>query len=107
MESIFEVPWRDVEQMHAEAFLDSASGEGLIWEAKATDPLSRLKRKIIEAVCGLANQLGGFVIVGAKETSGKWKLEGVPNDVKEDAHDWLSRIIGSLPACCRGRRLCT
>jgi Putative DNA-binding domain len=93
MESIFEIPWRDVELKHVKTFVASASGEGLIWEAKATDPLSRLKRKIIEAVCGLANQLGGFVIVGAKQVNDKWKLEGVPNDVKEDAHDWLCRII--------------
>jgi hypothetical protein len=58
MESIFEVPWRDVERKHLNAFLASASGEGLIGEAKATDPLSHLKRKVATFAAGRSAPTG-------------------------------------------------
>ena len=97
MDSIFGVPWGEVEANHLEAFLADASGEGLIWEGKGTAPLSELRSKIVAGVCGLANQLGGFFIVGAEEGQRAWHLRGVPNDVAEDAHDWIARIlIGNL-----------
>lgn len=95
MESIFRVPWATLELADVEAFVESASGEGLVWEAKGQAPLRGLKKKIVEAVCGLANQLGGFVIVGAEaeRSDGPWLLSGVENDAGEDAHDWICRVL--------------
>src|SRR5581483_7091936 len=97
MESIFGVRWAALELNHVQAFLKGASGEGLTWEAKGHAPLKQLKHKIVEAVCALANQLGGFVIVGAesesKSSEGPWMLPGVVNDINEDAHDWICRVL--------------
>ena len=92
---MFEIPLAVLEPKDVEDFLASAPGEGLVWEGKGTDSLTRLKTKIIAGVCGLANQLGGRFIIGAVEdkASGTWSLEGVDDDVNEDAHDWLARIL--------------
>src|SRR4051794_35862300 len=95
MESIFGEPFESLEPEHVEAFLSGQSGEGLIWEGKGTAPLTKLKAKIFEGVCGLGNQIGGFFIVGAEQdkATGKWTFPGVENDCKEDAHDWIARVI--------------
>jgi hypothetical protein len=93
MDSIFEVSWEGLEREHVEGFLASASGEGLVWEAKGTAPLTGLKRKIVEGVCGLANQLGGVFIVGAEQAGGSWSLPGVEDNAGEDVHDWIARVL--------------
>lgn len=92
---IFGVPWDRLERADVEGFLSSASGEGLIWEGKAGDPLPKLHLKIRHGVCGLANQLGGVFIVGADQRVDRtWHLPGVPRGgLKEDPHDWLCRVI--------------
>jgi hypothetical protein len=93
MDSIFRAPWDDLELDDVADFVEGASGEGLVWEAKGTDPLRALRGKIISAVCGFANQIGGFVIVGAASVGERWELPGVENDCGEDPHDWLARIL--------------
>jgi hypothetical protein len=95
MESIFGEPFESLEPKHVEGFLAGESGEGLIWEGKGTAPLTKLKSQIYEGVCGLGNQLGGFLLVGAEfdKKAGTWSFPGVENDCKEDAHDWIARVI--------------
>jgi Schlafen, AlbA_2 len=95
MGSIFDVDLSELEPEHVEEFLRDVSGEGLTWEGKGTAPLTQLKSKIVAGVCGLANQLGGYFIVGAEEDkdAGTWTLVGVENDCREDPHDWLARIL--------------
>jgi hypothetical protein len=74
---IFEVDFDALKPEHVQAFLDGVSGEGLIWEAKGTDPLRSLKGKIVAGVCGIANQLGGYFIVGAtQDGQGVWTFNG-------------------------------
>jgi hypothetical protein len=95
VESIFGADFDALEPEHIEEFLGGVSGEGLTWEGKGTATLTGLKSKIVAGVCGLANQLGGFFIVGASEDkqAGSWTLPGVEDDCNEDAHDWLARIL--------------
>jgi hypothetical protein len=90
---MFEVEFESLESEHVQAFLDGVSGEGLIWEAKGTASLRELKPKIIEGVGGLANQLGGYFVVGATEANGTWAFDGVEDDCGEDPHDWIARIL--------------
>jgi hypothetical protein len=70
MESIFGVPWEQVELDHVRAFLETAGDEGILWEAKATDPRradAKIEASVIrEPICGLANSIGGYVIVGCR-----------------------------------------
>ena len=91
--TLFARPWSDLTPEDVRGFLASASGEGFVWEGKGTDPLSKLKWKIRHGVCALANQLGGYFIVGAEETQKGWDLAGVLGDVKEDPHDWICRVV--------------
>jgi Schlafen, AlbA_2 len=95
VDSIFDVDFSELEPEHIEEFLRDVSGEGLTWEGKGTAPLTKLKSKIVAGVCGLANQLGGYFIVGAEEDkdAGTWTLPGIENDCREDTHDWLARIL--------------
>jgi hypothetical protein len=95
--TVFDVPLDRLHPEDVRAFLSAAPGEGLIWEGKGTASLTKLKVKIFEGVCGLANQLGGVFIVGAEEDkpSGTWTFPGVENDCKEDAHAWIARIVNS------------
>jgi hypothetical protein len=94
---MFGVDFEALEPEHVETFLGGVSGEGLIWEGKGTAPLRSLKAKIVAGVCGLANQLGGYFIIGAEEDAGRWTFPGVENDCGEDPHDWIARIlIGNL-----------
>jgi hypothetical protein len=101
MESIFRVPWERVELDDVRAFLEAAGDEGIRWEAKAADPRepdTEITPSLIrEAVCGLANSFGGYVIVGAlrdRETR-EWSLPGVVFPHKEPG-TWLDDITESL-----------
>jgi len=101
MESIFGVPWEQVELDHVRAFLETAGDEGILWEAKATDPRradAKIEASVIrEPICGLANSIGGHVIVGAMrdaETK-EWSLPGVvfPHD---EPKTWLDDVAETL-----------
>jgi hypothetical protein len=92
--NVFERRFRDLTPTDVRTFLESVSGEGMLWEGKGTAELSELRRHIREEVCGLANQLGGYLIVGAVRKDGVWSLPGVSRGaLKEEPHDWIARVI--------------
>jgi hypothetical protein len=65
--------WDDLTLERVGAFLAEQEDEGLTWETKGTEirPTSVLK-----AVCGFANQVGGFLIIGARREGSEWVLNG-------------------------------
>jgi hypothetical protein len=95
---LFDVPWDRLERSHLERFLESAGEEGVTWEAKGARresgeaPRSDSIRK---AACGLANQIGGYLIVGARRIDGTWRLDGIPRPADEPAL-WLGQILRGL-----------
>jgi hypothetical protein len=78
MFDLFRVPWATVELDDVRAFLDEVQDrEGVVWEAKADDDDERRRpegeqpgrlhaRTLHTGVSALANQLGGFLILGAR-----------------------------------------
>src|SRR6266542_1076884 len=101
MDSVFEVPWPDLSLDHVRECLEVAGDEGVTWEAKAGDP--RRPEDVIRthhvqrSVCGFANALGGFLILGAARPQGsqEWQLPGVVFPGDEPA-TWLDDVISSL-----------
>lgn len=108
MINLFGLPWPSVELHHVEAFLADAGEEGVTWEAKADDDEERKPpdgqepgklrpATVRKAVSGLANQLGGYLIAGARwdKKAKKWMLPGivVPDPEPEL---WLGKIIRGL-----------
>jgi hypothetical protein len=93
---VLSTSWRTIELDDVREFVESASGEGLIWEAKGTAPLPELVHKIRHGVCGLANQLGGIFVVGASKVRGgeTYTVTGVPlGGLKADPHDWICQVV--------------
>lgn len=95
---LFAVSWPEVGLDHVRAFLDDAGSEGVTWEAKADDERGILRPDSIrKAACGLANQIGGYVIIGAKwdKAAGRWTLPGIaaPDDQPEL---WLGKLLRLL-----------
>ena len=94
----------DVTLKRVEAFLAEAGEEVVTWEAKADDETrqrpegqapGRLgKNTIRKAVSGLANQIGGYLIIGARwdRKQGRWLLPGVVID-HEEPELWLNAVI--------------
>lgn len=108
MINLFGEPWPAVELGHVEAFLADAGEEGVTWEAKADEDEERKPSggeqpgrlrptTIRKAVSGLANQLGGYLIAGARweKKAKKWTLPGI---VVPDAEPelWLGKTIRGL-----------
>jgi schlafen family protein len=82
--------------------LTQRTEEGVTWEAKAEDPAGegripgRLQaRKIAQGVCALANQVGGYFIVGARKEEDAWKLPGITRPSSEPGL-WLDQILAGL-----------
>lgn len=100
MESIFRVLWEHVGLDDVRAFLATAGDEGIRWEAKAADPRrddARIEAgPVREAICGLANSVGGFVILGAvrDKKTGEWSLPGVA--FPGEPTTWLDDVAESL-----------
>lgn len=95
---LFEVSWDRLEGSHVERFLEDAGEEGVTWEAKGARPGSDEAPKagsLRKAACGLANQIGGYLIVGARRVDGIWKLDGIPRPAEEPAL-WLGQILRGL-----------
>jgi hypothetical protein len=102
MRSIFRASWEELVFEDVRAFLEEQrADEGVTWEAKGPDPKrdDQLDAHLIRrAVCGLANTMGGYVLIGARwhKESLKWKLPGVVFDVPEPT-TWLDDLLrGSL-----------
>ena len=97
MFDLFGVAWSDLAAEDVVAFLREADKEGITWEAKADDERSPLRPDSIrKAVCGLANQIGGYLIIGARERSdGGWELSGIacPDD---EPNVWIGKILRGL-----------
>jgi len=45
------------------------------------------------AVAGLANRDGGFVVLGAERTAGRWALTGLSPTRDDEPGTWLSRVL--------------
>ncbi len=97
----FGVPWEDLTLDGLRAFLDGADDEGVTWEAKGPDPNhpeARFEaRHVYRSVCGLANTLGGFVVVGASrdDEDAPWTLPGVRIPHAEPK-TWLADAVTTL-----------
>lgn len=85
-------PLRDTTLEDLRTFFAEAGDEGVTWEAKGTELIS--KREIRKHVCGFANTLGGFLILGAAETSTGWLLSGLCFPEREAAK-WLEAVCRS------------
>ena len=97
MLDLFDAPWGQLERSHVEAFLDDASEEGVTWEAKGagkgqSHPHSDSLRK---AACGFANQIGGYLIIGASRQDGRWRLDGIKPPAEEPGL-WIGQILRRL-----------
>jgi schlafen family protein len=84
-----------------EAFLLTAGGEPLSWEAKADDAQGQLKTTTVaQAICAFANsERGGFLIVGATQQAKTraWSLPGLVHPNRPaDIPKWLSDVAGSI-----------
>jgi hypothetical protein len=103
---LFDVAWDALELDNVRAFLSDAGEESVTWEAKADDDDQRAraagqepgrlgKQTIRKAVCGLANQIGGYVIVGARraKASDPWQLPGVTGPNIDEPEGWLRTVI--------------
>lgn len=98
MIDLFGVPWERLDRSHVEQFLDSAEDEGINWEAKGAgkDESHRPRRETLrKAACGFANQIGGYLIVGASKKDSKWVLDGIPRPSPEPRL-WLRQVLGEL-----------
>jgi hypothetical protein len=104
MQRIFDIDWEDLSLDHVRAFLGTADEEGVVWEAKADRPdgveadgvVGRLRPQHVQAsVCGFANQVGGYLIIGARRVNSEWQLPGVrlPND---EPGLWLDQAVRQL-----------
>lgn len=91
------MPWDCLERSHVEQFLADADEEGVTWEAKGAGKSGDCPRPdaLRKAACGLANQVGGYLIVGASRAESSWRLDGIPKPAEEPAL-WLGQILRGL-----------
>jgi hypothetical protein len=94
---LFGVAWDRLERSHVEQFLDEGGEEGVNWEAKGAGKAGEGPRpdSLRKAACGLANQIGGYLIVGAQRVDGVWQLDGISKPADEPAL-WLGQILRRL-----------
>jgi hypothetical protein len=88
----FGVPWQDLRLEDVREFLTRAGDEGMDWETKGTE-LPR-PDQVRKAVCGLANQRGGFFLIGPRRDpgSGNWAADGIDFAGREPG-TWISDIL--------------
>lgn len=109
MFDVFGVPWPEVQLDHVRQFLAGAGDdEGLTWEAKADDDEERQSHGLEEpgrlrpqtirkGACAFANQIGGYLILGARwhKKERQWFLPGIVVPELE-AKIWLANVLESL-----------
>jgi predicted HTH transcriptional regulator len=95
---LFDVPFDRLDVGDLRRFLGEAGDEGLTWEAKADHESGRLRpQQVHKAACGLANQIGGYLILGARrDAKGEpWQLPGInPRDDEIDV--WIGEVLRRL-----------
>lgn len=85
----FGTPWADLTLGDVERFLaPDEREEGLTWETKGTEVR---RGHVWKSVAGLANQVGGFLILGARRVDGGWTVDGVTFD--DEPRVWLTNQI--------------
>lgn len=98
MFDLFDTPWDKLSPSVLVAWLEEAGEEGVTWEAKADDEKGRLHiDSVRKAACGLANQIGGYILIGAKwdKKARTWSLPGVtPPDAEPET--WIGKAIRAL-----------
>ena len=89
--------WSNLAVEDVEAFLREADQEGVTWEAKADTEQSSLRPDSIrKAACGFANQIGGYLILGARKAEGEgWDLPGITQPADEP-EVWIGKILRGL-----------
>jgi hypothetical protein len=94
---LFGVPWAQVELDQVKAFLADAEEEGVTWEAKADGEDSPLHPgSIRKAACGLANQIGGHLLLGVHRSKERgWELPGITVPAEEPKL-WVGQILRGL-----------
>ncbi len=97
MLDLFGVPWPELRNSHVEEFLNNADEEGVNWEAKGEGPNGNRPRpeSLCKAACGFANQIGGYLIVGASRKDEKWGLDGIEVPA-EEPRLWVGQILRGL-----------
>lgn len=97
MFDLFGTAWSRLSAEDVEAFLGEADKEGVTWEAKADSEQSSLRPDSIrKAACGFANQIGGYLILGARKTEGAgWALPGIARPADEP-EVWVGQILRRL-----------
>lgn len=97
MFDLFGATWSNLAVEDVEAFLRKADQEGVTWEAKADTEQSSLRPDSIrKAACGFANQIGGYLILGARKAEGEgWDLPGITQPADEP-EVWIGKILRGL-----------
>ena len=92
VDTIFRASWDALDAGDVEAFLADATEEGLTWEAKREQPRPA---SLAKAGCGMANAIGGFVLLGAvRDEAGTWRLPGATFSVDEPG-TWVTSVLGA------------
>jgi hypothetical protein len=101
MYALFDVDFECLSLDHVRTFLSEAGEEGVNWEAKAEEPAkdSGQERRlhpgqVRAAVCGLANQVGGTLIIGARRENAVWALPGIRPASEPEL--WLDQVLEGL-----------
>lgn len=98
MLDLFDAPWHQLDADAIRAFLRTAGDEGVTWEAKADDARGKLHANSLrKAACGLANRVGGYILVGAKRDrdTEQWSLPGIARPDREPEL-WVGRVLRDL-----------
>ena len=103
MVDLFGVPWPKLKRSDVERFLAAAGDEGVTWEAKSGGPDSARPRPAViqKAACGFANQIGGYLVIGASKDGGHWKLDGIEPPSEEPAL-WVGQILRRVRSLRQG-----
>ena len=97
MIDLFPKPWPDLDLAAVEAFFSDAGEEGTTWEAKADDERGVLRADSVrKAANGLANRIGGYVIIGATRDK-KTREWTVPASRR-----WMTSPSCGSGRCCAG-----
>src|SRR4051794_6917914 len=98
MIALFSKPWVDLDLAAVDEFFTDAGEEGTTWEAKADDERGRLRPDSVrKAANGLANRVGGYVIIGAtrdKKTR-EWTVPGIESP-EDEPELWIGKVLRRL-----------